>query len=52
MKLLNFENWSNGELSKTEHHFRKQNDLKIGVLKKSYLWVSIVCDLKYRPNVN
>ena len=22
-KLLNFENWVNGEVSKTEHHFRK-----------------------------
>ena len=22
MKLLNFENWSSGELSKIEHHFR------------------------------
>ena len=22
-KLLNFENWSSGELSKIEHHFRK-----------------------------
>ena len=24
MKLLNFENWSSGELSKTVHHFRKK----------------------------
>ena len=29
IKLLNFENWSNGELSKIEHHFRK-----IDVMKK------------------
>ena len=34
MKLLNFENWSSGELSKIEHHFRKKNDLKIDVIKK------------------
>ena len=34
MKLLDFENWSSGELSKIEHHFRKQNDLKIDVIKK------------------
>ena len=24
MKLPNFDNWSNGELSKIGHHFRKQ----------------------------
>ena len=34
MKLLDFENQSSGELSKIEHHFRKQNDLKIDVIKK------------------
>ena len=33
-KLLNFENWVNGEVSKIGHHFRKQNDLKIDVIKK------------------
>ena len=31
-KLLNFENWVNGEVSKTGHHFRKFSDLKIDVL--------------------
>ena len=30
-KLLNFENWTNGEVSKIEHHF---SDLKIEVIKK------------------
>ena len=34
MKLLNFENWSIGELSKIEHHFRKLSDLKIDVINK------------------
>ena len=34
MKLLNFENWSNGNLSKIGHHFRKLSDLKIDVIKK------------------
>ena len=24
-KLLNFENWANGKVSKIEHHFRKQS---------------------------
>ena len=24
MKLMNFENWSSGELSKIGHHFRKE----------------------------
>ena len=33
-KLLNFENWINGEVSKIGHHFRKLNDLKIDVIKK------------------
>ena len=27
-KLLNFENWVNGEMSKIGHHFRKKSDLK------------------------
>ena len=34
MKLPNFDNWSNGELSKIGHHFRKLSDLKIDVIKK------------------
>jgi hypothetical protein len=34
MKLLNFENQSSGELSKIGHHFRKESDLKIDVIKK------------------
>jgi hypothetical protein len=34
MKLPNSKNWSNGELSKIEHHFRKESDLKIDVIKK------------------
>ena len=33
MKLLNFENWSDGELSKIGHHFRKESDLKIMLSK-------------------
>ena len=33
-KLLNFENWVNGEVSKIGYHFRKQSDLKIDVIKK------------------
>ena len=33
-KLLNFENWVNWEVSKIGHHFRKQSDLKIDVIKK------------------
>ena len=35
-KLVNFENWSKGELSKIKHHFRKYN-LKLDVLKKCQL---------------
>ena len=34
MKLLNFDIWSSGELSKIGHHFRKYSDLKIDVIKK------------------
>ena len=33
-KLLNLENWVNGELSKIGHHFRKLSDLKIDAIKK------------------
>ena len=33
MKLLSFENWSSGELSKIGHHFRKRTDLKIDIKK-------------------
>jgi hypothetical protein len=33
-KLVNFENWVNGEVLKIGHHFRKQSDLKIDVIKK------------------
>ena len=33
-KLLNFENWVNGEVSKVGHHFRKYSDLKIDAIKK------------------
>ena len=28
-KLLNFENWVNGEVSKIGHHFSKESELKI-----------------------
>ena len=35
MKLWNFENGSSGELSKIGHHFRKQNDLKMNVIKNA-----------------
>ena len=34
MKLPNFDNWSNGELAKIGHHFRKYTDLKIDIIKK------------------
>jgi hypothetical protein len=34
IRLLNFEYWSSGELSKIGHHFRKYSDLKIDVIKK------------------
>ena len=34
MKLLNFENWSSGELSKIGDNFRESSDLKIDVIKK------------------
>ena len=33
-KLLNFENWVNGEVLKIGHHFSKESDLKIHVMKK------------------
>ena len=33
-KLLNFENWCNGEVPKIGLDFRKQKDLKINVIKK------------------
>ena len=29
-------NWVNGEVSKIRHHFRKQSDLKIDVIKNFY----------------
>ena len=32
-KLLNFEDWDNGEVSKFGHSFRKESDLKIDVIK-------------------
>ena len=32
-KLLYFENWVNGEVSKIGHHIRKYSDLKIDVIK-------------------
>ena len=35
-KLLNFENWVNGEVSKIEHHFSKKSDLKIDAIKKCH----------------
>ena len=33
-KLLKFENWVSGEVSKIGHHFRKLSDLRINVIKK------------------
>ena len=33
-KLLNFENWVNGEVLKIGHHFSKESDLKIDGIKK------------------
>ena len=33
-KLLNFENWVNGEVSKIGHHFSKESDLKNDAIKK------------------
>ena len=41
-KLLNFENWVNGEVSKIGRHFRKQIDLKID-LKIDVTKMSIMC---------
>ena len=35
IRLLNFENWSSGELSKIGHHFRKYSGFKIDVIKKN-----------------
>ena len=32
-KLLIFENWCNGEMSKFGHHFTKQSDLKLMLTK-------------------
>ena len=33
-KLLNFENWVNGEVLEIVHHFRKRSDLKNKVIEK------------------
>ena len=33
-KLLNFENWVNGAVSKIGHHFSKESDSKIDANKK------------------
>ena len=33
-KLLNFENWVSGEVSKIGHNFSKYSDLKNDVIKK------------------
>ena len=33
-KLLNFENWVNGDVLKIGHHFSKESDLKIDAIKK------------------
>ena len=33
-KLLNFENWVNGEVPKIGYHFKKSSDSKIDVIKK------------------
>ena len=33
-KLLNYENWVNGEVSNIGHQFSKLGDLKIDVIKK------------------
>ena len=33
-KLLDFENWVNGEVTKIGHHFSKESDLKINVIKR------------------
>ena len=33
-KLLNFENWIDGEVSKIGYHFSKESDLKIDANKK------------------
>ena len=36
-KLLNFENWVNGEVSKIGRHFRKQRDVKMSITKNVLL---------------
>ena len=33
-KLMNFENWVNGEVLKIGHNFSKESDLKIDAIKK------------------
>ena len=33
-KLLNFENWINGEVLKIGHHFSKESDLNIDAIEK------------------
>jgi hypothetical protein len=33
-KLLNFEFWNNGKLSKIEHHFRNKKNIKNDFIKK------------------
>ena len=33
-KILNFENWLNGEVLKIGHHFSKESDLKNDAIKK------------------
>ena len=33
-KLLNFENWVNGEVLEIGYHFSKESDLKIDAIKK------------------
>ena len=35
MKLLNFENWSSGNMSKIGHYFRKYSYLKKLILSKN-----------------
>ena len=35
-KLLNLENWVNGEVLKIGHHFSKESDLNIDAIKKKF----------------
>ena len=45
IKLLNFENWRSGKLSKIGHNFRKQSDLKIDSYQKMSITKNVPLNL-------